>query len=133
VATDVWALYVQLADHDPSTLTEVQRGLVAICDLRQEVNAGGFDNYFRAWGGNSAEDALTALPGILGQEWADVLGSAMELLGWPYPGDPDERGVVIDRGDLDIRLHELDARFNDLERSIDADARLNAYLEANPA
>ncbi len=29
-------------------------GIAAICDLRQEVNSGGFDSYFRYWGGDSA-------------------------------------------------------------------------------
>ena len=42
MTTDVWDLYGQLTDRDPSSLTESQRRLVAICDLRQEVDAGGF-------------------------------------------------------------------------------------------
>ena len=63
--TDVWDLYGQLAEQDSSTLPPAQRVLIAVCDLRQEVNAGGFDNYFRAWGGNSADDALAALPSLL--------------------------------------------------------------------
>jgi hypothetical protein len=41
------------------------------------VNSGGFENYFRAWGGNSAGDALAALPTLLGHEWADLLRAAM--------------------------------------------------------
>jgi hypothetical protein len=132
VSTDVWDIYGQLADQDASTLSDAQRGLVAVCDLRQEVNAGGFDNYFRAWGGNSADYAVAALPILLSQEWADLLHSAMGLLGSPYPRDPDERGDLIDQHDLGARLHELDERFYALESSADADARLNAYLEANP-
>ena len=79
--SDVWDRYGQLADQEPAALTPAQRGLVAVCDLRQEVNAGGFDTYFRAWGGNSADVALAALPDLLGQEWADLLQSAMTLLG----------------------------------------------------
>ena len=131
--SDVWDLYGQLADQEPAALTPAQRGLVAICDLRQEVNAGGFDNYFRAWGGNSAATALGTLPNLLGQEWADLLRSAMSLLGPTYPSDPDERGDTLDRLDLDDRLNELDERFYSLEAETDADARLNTYLDANPA
>jgi hypothetical protein len=130
--TDVWDVYGQLADREPATLTPAQRGLVAVCDLRQEVNAGGFDNYFRAWGGNSADAALTALPDLLGQEWADLLRSAMALLGPAYPSDPDERGDTLDQRDLDDRLHELDERFYALEAQTDADTTLNTYLDANP-
>lgn len=130
--TDVWDMYGRLADQDPAALTPAQRGFVAVCDLRQEVNAGGFDNYFRAWGGNSADAALAALPSLLGQEWADLLGSAMGLFGPSYPSDPDERGDVLDQLDLDGRLQEMDERFYDLEAGTDADARLNAFLDANP-
>lgn len=130
--TDLWDLYGQLADREPAALTPTQRGLVAICDLRQEVNAGGFDTYFRAWGGNSADDALAALPNFLGQEWADLLRSAMALLGPTYPPDSDERGDTLDQLDLESRLSELDERFYALEAETEADARLNAYLDANP-
>lgn len=130
--SDVWDRYAQLADQEPAALTPAQRGLVAVCDLRQEVNAGGFDTYLRAWGGNSADVALAALPDLLGQEWADLLQSAMALLGTTYPSHPDERGETLDRLDLDDRLHELDERFYALEAGSDADVRLNTYLDANP-
>jgi hypothetical protein len=129
---DVWDLYGQLTEQDSSTLSPAQRGLVAVCDLRQEVNAGGFDNYFRAWGGNSANDALAALPDLLGQEWADLLRSAMTLLGPAYPSDPDDRGALIDQLDLGDRLGVLDERLYALESETHADARLNSYLDANP-
>ena len=132
MTADVWDLYGQLTDRDPSSLTETQRRFVAICDLRQEVNAGGFDNYFRAWGGNSAPDAIAALPALLGPEWADLLRSALVLLGPRYPQDPDERADKIERSDLFSRLQQLDERFYALEASTDADARLNAFVAANP-
>jgi hypothetical protein len=130
--SDVWDLYGQLADQEPGTLTSAQRGLVAVCDLRQEVNAGGFENYFRAWGGNSAHTALASLPQLLGQEWAELLASAMALFGPTYPPDPDERGSTLDRLDLDDHLSELDERLYDLEAEADADAKLNAYLDVKP-
>jgi hypothetical protein len=132
VVTDVWDVYGHLADQEPATLTPGQRGFLAVCDLRQEVNAGGFDNYFRAWGGNSADAARGALPGLLGQEWADLLRSAMALLGPVYPSDPDERSDTLNQLDLDDRLHKLDERFSALESQTDADAKLNTYLGSNP-
>jgi hypothetical protein len=131
VATDVWDLYSQLGDVDRCTLSEGERKVLAICDLRQEVNAGGFDRYFRYWGGNSAAEAVTALPELLGQDWAELLHEAMELLGDPYPGDLGDRADRIDRGDLDESLHELDERLYALEGVSDADGRLNAYIDVN--
>ena len=78
-----------------------------------------------------AEAALAALPDLLGQEWAELLRSAMALLGPTYPTDADERGDMLDQLDLDDRLDELDERFYALEGEMDADARLNAHIYAN--
>ena len=61
-------------------MTDRQRAVLAICDLRQEVNSGGFDRYFRHYGGSSAHEALSALPAVLGAEWAALFREAMDLL-----------------------------------------------------
>ncbi|MEV0795349.1 DUF4375 domain-containing protein [Kribbella sp. NPDC050459] len=131
MATDVWDLYAQLGEGNRSAPTAAQRQVLAVCDLRQEVNAGGFDAYFRYWGGDSAAEALAALPELLGQDWANLLREAMELLGDPYPDDPDDRADRIDTGGLDETLNALDVRFYALEGSSDADSRLSAYIDAN--
>ncbi|WP_406051581.1 DUF4375 domain-containing protein [Kribbella sp. NBC_00889] len=47
----VWEFYEALVEGSRQDLTPVQRGVAAICDLRQEVNSGGFDSYFSHWGG----------------------------------------------------------------------------------
>jgi Domain of unknown function (DUF4375) len=88
---DVWDVYSTLWGLERSTLNDTQRALVAVCDLRQEVNSGGFDAYFRYWGGNSAPDAVEALPSLLGQNWSDLLREAMDLSGPDYPTDVDTR------------------------------------------
>lgn len=130
VATDVWDLYGELSEADPSSLSEAQRRVVAIGDLRQEVNAGGFDNYLRSWGGNSASVALAALPEVLGQDWAALLSEALRVVGSPYPEDPDERATRLDAdATSDETLAALDERFYDLEASTDADARLNEFIQ----
>jgi hypothetical protein len=132
VATDVWDLYGELSEADPSALSEAQRRIVAIGDLRQEVNAGGFDNYLRAWGGNSASVALVALPEVLGHDWAALLDEAMGVAGSPYPEDPDERAARLDAEPAsDETLAALDERFYELEASTDADDRLNEFIRAN--
>jgi hypothetical protein len=132
VATDVWDLYGELSEADPESLSEMQRRTVAISDLRQEVNAGGFDNYLRAWGGNSASVAVAALPEVLGREWADLLNEALRVVGSPYPDDPDERAAKLDADPAsDEALAALDERFYDLEASRDADARLNEFIRTN--
>lgn len=127
---DVWVFYNDHFETDRSMLTEDERGLLAILDLRQEVASGGFDSYLSGWGGNTAVDALDALPAALGTEWADVLRDAMGLLGSPYPNDPDERYEILQSRDTEEELDALDARLNTLEATSDVDARLGAVLAA---
>jgi hypothetical protein len=109
-------------------LTKEEAEVAAICDLRQEVNSGGFDSYFRYWGANSAELALIALPTVLGQDWADLLRSAIAQFGTDYPVDVHLRERLLDGTSVSEALETLDARFLDLEASVDADSLLTVHL-----
>jgi hypothetical protein len=129
---DVWDFYNAHAETDRSSLTEDQQGILAIIDMRQEVASGGFDAYFRYWGGNTAEDALSALQTHLGEEWADALNESMSAFGSPYPVEPDAREQFLEDAAIQDRLSALDERVYALEAAVDADARLRealAYLE----
>src|SRR4051794_15143860 len=99
-------------------MNHLKRGVLAVCDLRREVNSGGFDRYFRYWGGNYAPDAVRLLPTLLGQAWADLLAEAMSLLGPDYPIDPTTREERLGGGELDDQLDELDSRYFALEGTI---------------
>ncbi len=125
---DVWNFYTSLGESDREQLNDVQREVAAICDLRQEVNSGGFDSYFRYWGGNTAPVALSALARILGAQWVELLREAMLLFGPEYPTDVDDRKQELGTGLHDSSLHALDDRFYALEESIDADGPLAAHL-----
>jgi hypothetical protein len=125
---DVWQYYGEHDRVDRSTLDPLHRSVLAICDLRQEVSSGGFDGYFRYWGGDSAPDALRVLPDALGPSWAALLEEAMGVFGAVYPTDVDDREKALDAVD-DGKLDDLATRFFDLEASDDADARLGRYLD----
>lgn len=131
MTTDLWDFYGQYAEFDRSALGERERQVLAICDLRQEVNSGGFDSYFRYWGGDTAPTAAAALSQLLGSPWADVLREAMALLGSPYPASADDRAEKIDGDSLDEALYDLDRRFYALEASTEADPRLAEVINAN--
>jgi hypothetical protein len=133
MATDVWEFYEQYAEEDRSSLNERDRQVLAICDFRQEVNSGGFDSYFRYWGGDTALTAVAGLPRLLGAGWAELLGEAVALFGVPYALDPDDRAEKIDGDSLDAKLGEFDQRFRKLEVSTGADARLAEAIGANRA
>jgi hypothetical protein len=127
---DAWAFYQAVGERDRTQISDVEREFAAICDLRQEVNSGGFDVYFRCWGGSSAPLALDALPRVLDQAWADVLRAAMALLGPEYPEDVDRRRERLDERKIGEVLSQLDERYFDLEASIDADVLVSARLGA---
>lgn len=129
---DAWSFYQSIGARPRDRLSRTEREVAAICDLRQEVNSGGFDSYFRSWGGDSAGVALVCLPTVLGQEWADVLAAAMSLLGPVYPDDGDVRAELIERLGVSSDLDALDERYFDLEASADADALVSAHLVGNP-
>ncbi|WP_165872832.1 DMP19 family protein [Nocardioides jejuensis] len=129
---DAWDLYERLGDGDRSALSTRQQAVFAICDLRQEVNSGGFDSYFRSWGGDTAQVALVALPEALGDSWAALLQEAMRTLGPQYPADADARSDLLEDRDVIAELNELDSRLYELEEATDADDRVNAYLAAAP-
>jgi len=129
---DIWDLYNALHDMDRSTLNPIQRGLLSVCDLRQEVASDGFNGYFSYWGGDSANEAANALPTLLGQAWADILREAMDLFGPIYPTDSVARSSWIDSHSLVNTLNELDERLYALEVETDADLRLNEYISRTP-
>ncbi|MDY0828751.1 DUF4375 domain-containing protein [Microbacterium sp. BG28] len=125
---NVWEFYETRSETDRSSLSEQERGILAILDLRQEVASGGFDSYFRYGGGNTAEEALRALPVFLGNDWEDVLREAMSVLGEPYPTDIDVRELRLEEAGAEERLSLLDRRVGVLEGTSDSDARLSAAL-----
>lgn len=120
----VWDFYGALGEDARHGLTATEQPVAAICDLRQEVNAGGFDSYFRYGGGNTAPAALAGLPTTLGPEWAVLLTEALGLFGESYPMDPDARADVIDDLQLDQAFEDLGHKFLVLEGQTDADTLL---------
>lgn len=125
---DAWAYYESMQGAERTRLSAVQRSVLALCDLRQEVNSGGFDSYFRYWGGDSAPDAVAVIASAMGAEWGEVLGEAMALFGPDYPAASRDRARILDSIGLDETLEELDRRFFDLGATTDADAMVSAYL-----
>jgi hypothetical protein len=125
---DPWAFYSSMQGADRSRLSSVQHSVLALCDLRQEVNSGGFDSYLRYRGGDSAPDALEVAGAVLGAEWAEVLREVMALFGPDFPRDATDRERLLDSIRADETLEALDRRFFDLEANTDADALMRAYL-----
>lgn len=124
----VWDFYDAIALKPRAGLTRTERTVAAICDLRVEINSGGFDAYFRYNGGDTAIVALEGIGSILGTEWHTLLAEAMSLLGEPYPQGSQRRADLLDLLELDDELDVLDERLYALEVSTDADVLLSRAL-----
>jgi hypothetical protein len=126
---DIWKLYESWSQLEVTQLSSTQADITAICDLRQEVNSGGFDRYFSYWGGDSAPRALCALPQLLGQDWAEILSDAMTVFGSTYPLRSDDRlAILLTDDNTEHQLQALDKRYNALEASTNADELLARHV-----
>src|SRR5215471_7553814 len=91
-------------------MTPEQRQVFAFNLVRQEVNHGGFDFFFRYRGsvGPCARLASFATPA-----WAALIDDACALMGAPYPSTTDGFCDVLDQLEAEdpVLLASLDDRF----------------------
>lgn len=115
-------------------MTREQRLVFAINLLRQEVNSGGFELYFRYSGGNTGPLALEAAA-LLGPPWVALVRAALHTIGSPYPTDSGPREGVVGRlvEDSPQLLDDLDQRLSDLEVEHPADQLLDRFIWSNKA
>jgi hypothetical protein len=108
-----------LQDRDLASLTDQERALRSVGDLRAEVNSGGFSAYFWTTCGDLAEIARRATAEVA-PDLAELLQVAMAVIATPYPTDVDERQRLIDRSDtVEDELDQLDDDYYRLEATVD--------------
>jgi hypothetical protein len=118
-----WAIFERLWDRNPADLTPDELLLVAVCSVRQEVNSGGFDSYFRYAYGDTAPSAVDAATAMGSTDLAALISQGISRLGVdPYERDCSVREARID--DLDLDFEDLDQAFYALEAADDLDARM---------
>lgn len=108
-------------------MTPEQQQVFAFNLLRQEVNHGGFDFFFRYRGslGPCARLASFATPA-----WAALIDDACALMGTPYPSSPDRFGDVLDQLEAEdpTLLARLDDRLYQLEIDEPADELIDRFI-----
>jgi hypothetical protein len=108
-------------------MTPEQRELFAFKLLRQEVNHGGFDYFFRYRGriGPYARQASFARPA-----WAALIDEACVLMGVPYPSSTDGFCGVLDQLEAEdpAMLARLDDRFYQLEIDEPPDELIDRFI-----
>ena len=118
-----WELFERLGNANASDLSRDQLLLVALAGVRQEVNSGGFDSYFRYSYGKHAPAAVEAATEVGCARLALLISEAMARLALnPYEQDPSRREARID--EREIEFDDLDQSFYDLEGEDDLDARM---------
>lgn len=124
---DGWSVYERLQDEERTELSDDASALMALGDLRQEVNSGGFDAYLRFWGADTAPRALAVCRSTAGlAALADVLEDALSRLG-AYSPDADARAEALDSAGVD--LDDLDERFSEIEAAVDLDRIMTRFAQ----
>ncbi len=108
-------------------LSTDERLLLALGQLRDEVNNGGFSQYFSNTAGDGFADALEAATETGNTELSDLLGRAAAVLGAPVPADRAARQARLARlaDDAVGLLDEIDRSYFELERSVDLDSAMD--------
>ena len=113
-------------------MSQCELGFLSVRELTEEVNNGGFDQYFFNSAGNYASDALWCLRAIGAEKTASILERAMaQFPGGQVPDLRHDRQAVMDT--LPEAVQEvwdgLDQEF--YASSDDLDALLTAFVRAN--
>lgn len=122
---DVWAIFDQLQHRDPASLTRDEHLVLALGEIRTEVNSGGFDFYLRYPYRKNAPTASEAARLAGCPALAALIEEAIALIGRDVLNLDDE-DVLYDRLEqIEGDLEELDKRFYDLEKTADLDTALS--------
>lgn len=131
-SSDAWTIFGQLQRRDPASLTRDEHLVLALGEIRTEVNSGGFDFYLRYPYRKNAPTASEAARLAGCPALAALIGEAIALIGHDALNLDDE-DVLYDRLEqIEDDLRELDKRFNDLEKTADLDTALSRLAARLP-
>ena len=130
---NAWAVFDQLQHGDPASLTRDERLVLALGEIRTEVNSDGFDFYLRypphrenaAIAVEAAREAGCPALAALIEEAIALVGRDVLLL--------DDEDALYDRLEqVEDDLEDLDQRFYDLEKTADLDVALSRLVARVP-
>ena len=129
---NAWTMFDQLQHCDPPSLTRDERLLLALGEIRTEVNSGGFDFYLRHPYRKNAPIAAEAARVAGCPALAALIEEAIALVGRDEL-HLDHEDALYDRLEqVEDDLADLDQRFYDLEKTVDIDAALSELVARLP-
>jgi len=124
---DPWAEYERLAGTDQARLTLADRRLLALGSLRDEVNNGGFHQYFFNSAGDLVTDALDAAQVADADELASLIRRALSMLNVPDPTDRLARQDALSKLEPE-QFAGIDDSYYVVEASADLDSVMRAVM-----
>ena len=101
-------------------LNEHERIFYITQTLEQEVNNGGFSQYFYNSSGNFANEAVHAFTQIGALKTAEICKKAVAVFNGQVPVDRDERENLLESLDCEDFFDECDNAFYDYEDDLEA-------------
>lgn len=130
---DTWTMFDQLQHRDPASLTRDERLVLALGEIRTEVNSGGFDFYLRYPPHRAnAPIAVEAAREADCPALAALIEQAIALVGRDVLLLDGEHALYDRLEQVEDDLEDLDQRFYDLERTADFDAALSRLVARVP-
>lgn len=105
---------------DMQKLNEHERVFFITQTLEQEVNNGGFSQFFYNSSGDFANELVDAFTKIGALKTAEICKKALAVFNGNVPIDRDEREESLDNLDCDDVLNECDDAFYDYEDDLEA-------------
>lgn len=103
-------------------LNTEERIIYIVQTLEQEVNGGGFDQYFYNSSGDLANEAVAALIAIGAKKSAKICKKALKVFGGSLPTDRTERQDHMDKkanSRTEAKLEKCDNDFYEYQDSIE--------------
>lgn len=107
---------------DISALNSDERIIYIVQTLEQEVNGGGFDQYFYNSSGDLANETVAALITIGAKKTAKICQKALKVFGGSLPTDRAERQEYMDKKSnsrTEAKLEKCDNAFYEYQDSIE--------------
>jgi hypothetical protein len=129
---NAWSVFGQVQQRDLASLTRDERLVLALGEIRTEVNHGGFDFYLRYPYGKNAPIAVEAARVAGSPTLAVLIEEAIALVGHDVLQLDDENALYDRLEQVEDDLEDLARRFYDLENTGDLDAALSRLVARLP-